>query len=67
MKSSFWSRKPRKADTPPGPWAKPFSPRVRQLDNLRANVQEAVECHFDPNNRPKIIRLHMVREEVISI
>jgi len=37
------------------------------LDELRANVREAVECHFDANNRPKIIRLHMVREEVISI
>ncbi|MDM8009195.1 MAG: 2-oxoisovalerate dehydrogenase [Phycisphaerae bacterium] len=36
------------------------------LDELRANVREAVECHFDANNRPKIIRLHMVREEVIS-
>lgn len=37
------------------------------LEELRANVREAVECHFDANNRPKIIRLHMVREEVISI
>lgn len=37
------------------------------LDELRANVREAVECHFDADSRPKIIRLHMVREEVISI
>ena len=37
------------------------------LDELRANVREAVECHFDASTRPKIIRLHMVRDEVISI
>jgi hypothetical protein len=37
------------------------------LDELRANVREAVECHFDAGRGPKIIRLHMVREEVISI
>ena len=37
------------------------------LEELRANVREAVECHFDADGRPKIIRLHMVREEVISI
>ncbi len=35
------------------------------LEELRANVREAVECHFEPARRPRIIRLHMVREEVI--
>ncbi len=35
------------------------------LDELRANVREAVECHFDPGQGPGLIRLHMVREEVI--
>lgn len=40
---------------------------AQTLNELRANVREAVERHFDANNRPKIIRLHMLREEVISI
>ena len=36
------------------------------LGNLRANVREAVDCHFDDENRPQIIRLHFVREEVLG-
>jgi predicted RNase H-like HicB family nuclease len=37
------------------------------LEELRINVKEAVECHFDADNMPKLIRLHMVKEEVIAI
>ena len=36
------------------------------LDDLRCRVYEAVDCHFEPNNKPKVIRLHFVREEVIA-
>ena len=36
------------------------------LDELRRNVREAVECHFEDGAGPKIIRLHFVREEVLS-
>jgi len=35
------------------------------LVELRANLQDAVKCHFEPGQGPKIIRLHQVREEVI--
>jgi len=36
------------------------------LEDLRAMVKDAVACHFaDPAARPKIIRLHFVRDEVI--
>jgi hypothetical protein len=37
------------------------------MDELKINVKEAVECHFDPESMPKIIRLHMVKEELIAI
>jgi hypothetical protein len=37
------------------------------LEQLRKNVREAVECHFDEDQMPKLIRLHMVKEEVIAI
>jgi predicted RNase H-like HicB family nuclease len=37
------------------------------LEELRKNVKEAVECHFDPERMPKIIRLHQVKEELIAI
>ena len=30
-------------------------------------VQDAVRCHFDEGARPRLIRLHFVRDEVISV
>lgn len=37
------------------------------LDELRANVREAVDCHFDPEQTPRLIRLHFVRDEVLAL
>jgi hypothetical protein len=36
------------------------------MDTLKLNVREAVHCHFDEGNAPRVIRLHMVKDEVIS-
>lgn len=36
------------------------------LDELRRNVREAVECHFEEHRAPKLIRLHIVREEILT-
>jgi hypothetical protein len=36
------------------------------LDSLRAQVRDAVRCHFDEGKGPRVIRLHFVREEVIA-
>lgn len=37
------------------------------LDELRANVKEAVDCYFDETmDAPKVIRLHFVRDEVLA-
>jgi hypothetical protein len=36
------------------------------LDNLRVNIRDAVDCHFEPEEKPKMIRLHFVSEEVIA-
>jgi len=36
------------------------------VEELRSNIREALECHFEPGQGPKIIRLHFVREEVIQ-
>lgn len=33
---------------------------------LQAMVKDAVACHFEEGESPKIIRLHYVREEVIQ-
>lgn len=35
------------------------------MDELKRNVREAVRCHFDDGNAPSVIRLHMVKDEVI--
>ncbi|MCY4489092.1 MAG: type II toxin-antitoxin system HicB family antitoxin [Deltaproteobacteria bacterium] len=36
------------------------------LDELRRNVREAVDCYFDDQTtRPRLIRLHYVRDEVL--
>ncbi len=36
------------------------------LPQLRENVREAVACHFQDSERPSLIRLHYVRDEVIA-
>ena len=37
------------------------------LDELKNNIREAVQCHFDAPNIPKMIRLHFVKEEIITV
>jgi hypothetical protein len=37
------------------------------MDDLKANIRDAVQCHFDEGNVPKIIRLHLVKEEIITV
>jgi hypothetical protein len=36
------------------------------LDELKTRIQDAVHCHFDSADRPSLIRLHQVRDEVIA-
>ena len=37
------------------------------LEEIRSNVKEAVSCYFDDTMpRPKLIRLHFVRDEVLT-
>jgi hypothetical protein len=37
------------------------------LEELRANVKDAVDCYFDETMvAPKVIRLHFVRDEVLA-
>ena len=35
------------------------------MDELRAALRDAVRCHFEEGARPTVIRLHLVRDEVI--
>jgi hypothetical protein len=36
------------------------------LEELRAAVLEAVRCHFDPGTGPAVVRLHIVRDEILA-
>ena len=37
------------------------------IDSLKQMLRDAVRCHFpDEQSRPKVIRLHIVRDEVIA-
>ncbi len=37
------------------------------VDEIRRNVREAVDCYFEEGlPRPKLIRLHFVRDEVLA-
>lgn len=37
------------------------------IDQLKEQVRDAVNCHFEPEEAPKMIRLHYVHEEVIAV
>ncbi len=37
------------------------------LDELRENVIDAVKCHFNPEDAPRVVRLHIVKDEVIAL
>jgi hypothetical protein len=39
--------------------------QAETLDELRKMVREAVQCHFEEDARPAVIRLHIVKDEVI--
>ena len=37
------------------------------LAELKVMVQDAVRCHFDEADRPAMVRLHLVRDELIPV
>jgi dephospho-CoA kinase len=37
------------------------------LNELKSNIKEAVECHFEEGQAPKLIRLHIVKDELLTL
>ena len=37
------------------------------LDALREAIRDAVHCHFDAGEEPRLLRLHVVRDELIPL
>lgn len=36
------------------------------MEALRAEIRDAVRCHFGEHEAPSVIRLHYVRDEVLT-
>jgi hypothetical protein len=36
-------------------------------EDLRAHVRDAVRCHFDEGQAPRVIRLHRVLDDVLAL
>jgi hypothetical protein len=40
--------------------------QAQTMEELKSMVRDAVRCHFDDKTAPSVIRLHTVKDEVIS-
>ena len=40
--------------------------QAESIAQLHAQVRDAVACHFDAADKPKLIRLHFVRDEILA-
>jgi hypothetical protein len=41
--------------------------QAETLEEVKAAAQDAVRCHFDEAERPRAIRLHLVKDEVVPV
>jgi len=41
--------------------------QAETFEELKEAVKDAIRCHFEDVAMPKIIRLHQVKEEVLSL
>jgi hypothetical protein len=35
--------------------------------SIEVNVRDAVRCHFEDDEMPRVVRLHFTREQVIAV
>ena len=43
----------------------PIFTQAESMDELKAMLRDAVSCHFGKDSKPSVIRLHLVKDEVI--
>jgi hypothetical protein len=43
----------------------PIFTQAESMDELKTMLRDAVACHFTGDAKPRVIRLHMVKDEVI--
>ena len=37
------------------------------MEELKENIKEAVACHFEEENLPRFVRLHIVKDELLLL
>ncbi|WP_036225342.1 type II toxin-antitoxin system HicB family antitoxin [Mesoaciditoga lauensis] len=37
------------------------------FDEIKKNIKDAVHCHFEEKDKPLLIRLHFVKDEIITV
>lgn len=37
------------------------------FEALKSMIHDAVACHFEETGRPHVIRLHLVKEEILAV
>jgi len=45
----------------------PIFTEADSFEELKKMVQDAVVCHFEDRERPRVVRLHMVKEELLAV
>ncbi len=40
---------------------------AESMEGLKVNIKDAVFCHFEEDSLPKVIRLHYIKDEVMSL
>lgn len=45
----------------------PIFTEADTMDELRDMAADAVRCHFEDGERPRVVRLHTVKEEVFTL
>jgi predicted RNase H-like HicB family nuclease len=41
--------------------------QAKTMEELKTMIKDAVKCHFEPKDLPKMVRLHFVKEEVFAV
>lgn len=41
--------------------------QAETMDELKEEMKDAVKCHFEEKDMPRIIRIHIVKDEVMSV
>ncbi len=45
----------------------PIFTEADTFEDLKRMAQDAVRCHFDEADRPDLIRLHVLKEEILPV